>query len=504
MQTPTMTVPFEQSLANLFPQAVTPAGIILPHDPYHTVIARQHGIEVPSPISTHYRWPHPPSKPPFAVQKTTTEMLTENPRAYVLSGMGVGKTVCPVWAFDYLKSINMADKMLVACPLSTMSFTWLREFFDFTPGRRAVVLHGSKQRRLKLLAQDYDAYIINHDGVDVIYDELMDRKDIDTLTIDEIAVYRNNNPRSKRMRRFATHFKWGWGLTGAPTPQAVTDVWGIAQVLTPSTVTKYFTRFREELMVKVTPFKWLPRPGAKEMAYKVLQPSVRFALEDVTELPMYISRRIDIDLGPRQKEIYHAVKQHCRGLIDQHVITAANAAAAMSKLLQISLGYVYDATKGIVELDNGARLDALTDIIDSAEGKVIVVSVFKHALAGIQRAIEKAGHKALQISGDTPPGKRPGIFDEFQNGVEYKVLNGHPQCFAHGVTLTAADTVVWFGPTTSLEIYDQLNARIRRVGQMRKQQFLHLQATPVEEKLYSLTINKQQSQEGLLALFRDD
>jgi SNF2 family DNA or RNA helicase len=508
--TPLLTVPAAPEIVNLFPdfRPVDPTTGTIPHDLGSTVLLRKLGYDVPSPVSLYYDFPHPPGKPPFAVQKETVELLTENQRAYVLSGMGVGKTACPIWAFDYLRRLGLATRMVVFCPLSTLKFTWGRECFDFTPHLKVSVVYGSKRKRLDALAADADIYLINHDGWQVVGEELKQRPDIDVLCLDEIAVYRNSTDRSKWMQKFAQTKKWVWGMTGEPTPHAPTDVWGQAKIVTPHTVPKYFGRFRDELMVKWGPFKWLPRPNANELAYKALQPSVRFALEDVTELPPYISRRIDVELGPKQKEIYNQLRLHAYSLVDNHEITAANAGAALNKLLQVSLGWVYNAKGAIVQLDNDARLAALLDLLEAREhgSRVIVFSAFKHVLAGLEQAIRTAGHIVASVSGDTPAGKRGEIFDAFQNGDgpdAPDVLNAHPQCMAHGLTLTRADTIVWFGPITSLEIYDQANHRIRRVGQRKKQQFLHLQATPAERRLYSLLVNNQTMQNELLDMFRE-
>lgn len=499
-------VPLRPDIASLFPdlRPIDAAWGALTHDPSTTVMLRNLGLEVPSPVLHHYNWPHPPHKPPFDVQKETVCLLTENARAYVLSGMGVGKTACPIWAFDYLKGLGLATKMLVVAPLSTLSHTWLREIFDFCPHLRATVLYGTKEKRLDQLARtDVDIYVINHDGVKTIYPALAARKDIDTLCLDELAVYRNGNDRSKLMQKYAQGMKWVWGMTGSPAPNAPTDVWGQCRIVTPNTVPKFFTRFREHLMVKINAFKWVPRNDAMINAYKVMQPSARFALEDVTELPAFISRTVDFDLGAQQEQIYKNIKNHCFSLLGNQSITAVNAGAALNKLLQISLGWVYTNDGRVVKLDNDNRVNALLDIIDACENKVIVFSAFKHALAGLEAEMKADGIDVVSVSGDTPAGKRNEIFNAFQNTPKYRVLNAHPQCLAHGLTLTAADTIVWFGPITSLDIYDQANARIRRVGQKKKQQFIHIQGTPTEKKIYRLLIGKQDVQTQLLDLFRE-
>lgn len=505
-----LLVAFNQAIANLFPECPVNEQnqLVIPHGLAETTILRRHGIAAPAPMLSQYKWTG--QRTPFNVQKITCEMLSTNQRAYVLSGMGVGKTACPLWTYDFLRQTKQATRMLIDAPLSTLDFVWMREMFEVQSPYKGVVLHGSRKKRLKLLDQEFDFYIINHDGLATIYDALMERDDIDTLTIDELAVFRNKNERTATLRRFVNGdgkrrgpIKWAWGMTGSPAPEAPTDVYQQAKTLTPHTVPKYFSTFREQTMYRITPFRWLPLKDAVEKAYAVFKPSVRFTLEDVGELPPYISRRIDVKLGKRQREIYEAIRKDALAVLGTQTISAVNQGVIANKLLQISLGYVYDNTKGIVVLDNQHTIDAILDILDAAEHPVLIPVGYKHALAGITEAITRAGWKAVPVSGDTPANERAKIFAAFQQG-EYKALPCHPQCAAHGLTLTAADTVLWPGPIASLEIYDQFNARIRRTGQNKKQQFIHLQRTPAEKKLYSALTDKGNQQHSLLKLFEDE
>ena len=197
-----IVVPSRPDIINLFPdfKALSSNEGVIPHTPTSTVMLRNLGFDAPSPVLHPYKWPHPVWKPPFEVQKETVVMLTENQRAYVLSGMGVGKTACPLWAFDYLKGLGLASKMLVVAPLSTLKFTWGRECFDFVPHLKVSIVYGTKDQRLKALAEDADIYVINHDGVATVIKELEQRPDIDVLCLDELAVYRNASGRSKTMQ----------------------------------------------------------------------------------------------------------------------------------------------------------------------------------------------------------------------------------------------------------------------------------------------------------------
>lgn len=502
-----LAVPVAENLQNLFPAAkqIQFAGaphLLLPHQPTETFLLRRLGYEVPAPILTHYDWR---DGSPFSSQKSTAALLTLEQRAYVLNGMGTGKTKSALWAWDYLRSNNVCGKMLVSAPLSTLSFTWAREVFNTLPGRKCAVLHGSKKQRLqKLEDPDVDIFIINHDGHKVILDELLARTDINVLCIDELAVFRNGgSSRTKEMIKLANRMEWVWGMTGSPIPTSPTDAWAQARLVTPSRVPKYFGRYREELMTKVTAFKWHPKPDAVDKAYATLQPAVRFTLDDVTELPECVERTIDVEMGVKQAKIYKALVDQCYAAVKTEEITAANAGAVMMKLLQVSTGWVYSKERNVVALDNTKRIEALVDAISATDRKVLVFVPFKHALAGISDALKAEDIEHACVDGDTPAGERAQIFNLFQNTEKYRVLVAHPQCLAHGITLTAADTIIWFAPVTSLEIYDQANHRIRRVGQKHKQLVLHLQSTPVEKKIYKMLQSKQQVQNKLLKLFEE-
>ncbi len=505
------TSPSVEAVKNLWPHAkeVSLGGldhILVPHQPAESFMLRRIGYDVPAPILHNYVWPHPHGEPPFHAQRMTAAMMTSENRCYVLNGMGTGKTRAALWAYDYLRGNNLAKKMLVVAPLSTLNVTWGKEVFRVTPHLKVVVLHGAKAKRLKLLEEDADIYLINHDGLKVIFDEVMARVgtngDIDTLTIDELAVYRNGGAqRTKDMRKLAARMNWVWGMTGSPIPTSPTDAHAQATIINPSRVPKFFGRFREELMTRVTQFKWAPKKDAVERAYDALQPAVRFTLDDVYELPQTVTRWLDVDMGPNQARVYKDMKDTCVAAIKNQEITAANAGAALSKLLQVSTGWVYTADKNIVALDNDNRLEALIDAIQASDRKVLVFSPFKHNLAGISSRLTKESIDHATVSGDTSSNERSRLFNLFQNTDKFKVLNAHPQCLAHGLTLTAADTIIWYAPVTSLEIYDQANARISRVGQKHKQLVLHLQSTPVERKIYKMLYQKQEIQSKLLELF---
>jgi SNF2 family DNA or RNA helicase len=508
-------VPFNVQVEGLFPKGKRHKFMeqdywLVPHSETEVYLLRKLGFEVPAPVLTQYDFPMQPGMSAFEVQKKTCALMTMAQRCYVLNGMGTGKTKCAIWSYDYLRRQKRANKMLVVAPLSTLTFVWLRELFEACPHLSGAVLHGDKKSRLKKLADmTTDVYIINHDGVQVIAKELAQRQDIDVLCIDELAKYRNKSERTKVMVALAARMPWVWGMTGSPMPHEPTDVFYQCKVVTPGTVPRYWSNFRSEVMYPLGNVqKWVPKADAVERAYEVLQPAVRFTIDEVQELPPCIERFVDVEMGKVQSKVYKDIVAHCQSAFTNgDLITAANAGAAMSKLMQISMGWVYTTDSAgnskTLPLDNAKRIEALVDAIESTNRKVLVFVPFIHALDGIAAALTTEQIDHAVVSGDTPAKERNNIFTLFQNTGKYQVLLAHPQCVAHGITLTAADTIVWFGPITSLEIYDQANHRIKRVGQKHKQQIIHLQSTPVERKIYKMLQAHQDVQQSFLKMFAD-
>jgi SNF2 family DNA or RNA helicase len=426
--------------------------------------------------------------------------MVENPRFYNLNHMGTGKTKTALWSWDYLNRQGLAGKLLVVAPLSTLNFVWAAEVFSTLPGRKVQVLHGSRAVRLERLKQPADIYAINHDGLKVIEAELQARTDIDVLVLDELAVYRNQSDRSKRMRRFAQRFRTVWGMTGAPMPTEPTDVWGQCAIITPHTAPRFRSHARDMLMLNIGPYLWKPKHNAVETAFSWMQPSCRYALEDVVELPPVISRTLDVPMSDEQQATYKKVATVMATMVKNKQITAANAGAAMSKLIQITGGWVYTKRPEFVRVDPTPRIVAMADLINSCNEKVLIAIPYRHMIEGISKILSMKGVDIEHccVHGDTP--KREEFFNLFQHTDKFKVMLVHPQCVAHGLTLTAASMVIWYSPITSLETYEQFNARITRIGQKHKQQIVHLQASPVEKKIYRMLQEHQAMQNRFLEL----
>ena len=504
-----LAVPRTVGMMRLFPEGKPLKDLwVIKHGLAEYLLLRRLGFRVPNPISCYYDWPSGDGKRPFSVQRVTSSLITASPRAYVLNDMGTGKTRAALWGWHYLRGNGYAGKLLVVSPLSTLNLVWANEAFAVLPDVKVQVLWGTKKKRLERLADpEAEIFIINHDGIRVLADELKQHPEIDVMVIDELATYRNSNDRSKFMLKFAERFKFVWGMTGSPMPNEPTDVWMQCKIITPHTVPKFKAHARDMLMIKKSEYTWVPKRDAVDRAYSWMQPAVRFTLDDVVELPEIVERYVDVPMTKTQEQVYTKVANEFVAMVGTDQINAANAAAAMNKLLQIAGGYVY-SDKGVVKLDADPRKEILVDLIRAATGKVLVFSPFRHMVTGLSELFgSDPKHpdfiEHAVIHGDVPNGQRNTIFEAFQKTAQYKVLLAHPGCMAHGLTLTAADTIIWYCPLPNYEIYEQANARIRRVGQKHRQQIIHLQGTPVERRLYALLRKKAKIQDMLLSLFAD-
>lgn len=474
--------------------------VAVPHRIDEVRVLRNLGIGAPSPIEHHYEFPG--LHKPFNAQLTTSSFLTLNPKAFVLNDMGTGKTLSTLWAFDFLRSRGLAKKMLVTCPLSTMERTWGDEIFANFPHLNFVVLHGSKERRLKLLQQDADVYIINHHGMKVILPELV-ASDIDTFVIDELAVFRNaSTDLWKTAHKIAQNRERVWGLTGTPTPNAPTDAFAQVRLIAPERVPKYFGKFRDMVMRQFGPFKWVARESATEIVAEAMQPAVRFTRRDCLDLPPTLTLYRHAQLSAEQNKAYKEMVAKLIMEFQGEQVQAVNEAVKMSKLVQIACGVVYDSSGAEVCLPHQPRIDVVKEIIEEAAAKVIVFVPFKSAIPVIEAALQAEGYTTASISGDVSKRDRDRIFHDFQSEKDPHVLVAQPAAMSHGLTLTAANVVCWYAPITSNDIFEQANARVARPGQKHTTLIAMIEGTPVERRIYERLQGKQKMQGTLLDMVR--
>lgn len=470
--------------------------VAVPHRVDDVKVLRNLGIKAPSPVLYRYNWSG--QFQPFFAQRQTVDFLTMHPRAFVLNDMGTGKSLATLWAFDYLRSIGRATKMLVVCPLSTMERTWADEVFRHFPHLNTSVIHGTKDRRLKLLAADADIYIINHHGVRTVLPDLLARQDIDTLVLDELAIYRNASTELwKGANKLAQGRVRVWGLTGTPTPNAPTDAWAQCRLIAPERVPRYFGAWRDAVMQQFGQFKWLPRPGSTDIVVEAMQPAIRFTRDQCVDLPDAIYQTRHAAMTPEQSRAYNDMLKQLFTEFNGDGVQAVNEAVKVSKLMQIACGVVYGTNGEEVVLPNKPRLDVVREVIDEAATKVIVFVPYKSVLRYVEGELSKT-YKTASICGETSKSERDRIFSDFQhNAGGIQVLVAQPAAMSHGLTLTAASTVVWYSATTSNEIYEQANARITRPGQKHTQFLVNIEGSPVERLAFA-RLQKKQTMQGIL------
>jgi len=439
---------------------------------------------VPSPINGKYDWPG--QFTPFDHQRTTAAFLTMHKRAFCFNEQGTGKTGAAIWAADFLMKQGIIRRALIICPLSIMSSAWLTDLFKVAMHRTVDIAHGNSAARKEIIKSGSDFVIINYDGVEIVRDEIANGG-FDLFIVDEATHYKNaQSKRWKVLNSLITPSSWLWMMTGTPAAQSPLDAYGLAKLVNPKSVPRFFGAFRDMVMYKVTQFKWVQKDTATETVFNALQPAIRFTKQQCLDLPEMTYTKRDVELTPQQKKYYQQIKKDMVAVAAGEQITAANAAVNMNKLLQISCGAVYTDTGEVVEFDIKNRYRVLKEVIDESSQKVLVFVPFKHAIDLLSTKLTEDNITNEIIRGDVSAAKRTEIFKRFQETASPRVLIIQPQAAAHGVTLTAANTIVWWGPVPSLETYAQANARVHRSGQKHPCTVVQLVGSQVEKRMYSL------------------
>ena len=453
---------------------------------------------------SEYEWPRPHGFTPFDHQKTTSEFLVNNRKAFCFNEQGTGKTASVIWAVDYLMQLGLVKRVLVICPLSIMKSAWQQDLFKFAIHRTVSVAYGAAKKRKEIVNAGSEFVIINFDGVGIVKKEIVDGK-FDLIVVDEASAYKNNKTeRWKDLRDLTKVIKGLWMLTGTPAAQSPVDAYGLARLVNPNAVPLYVSHFKDQVMYKVSDFRWVPRPEAKHIVHKALQPAIRFKKKDCLDLPPVTFIDRDAPLTPQQLSYYKKLKQEMLIEADGEEISAVNAAVKINKLLQISGGAVYTDTGEVLEFDVSSRLKVVHEVIDETSNKVLVFVPFTHTIELLEKYLTKHGVTSAVINGAVSVNRRTDIVTHFQNNDQPKVLIIQPQAASHGLTLTAADTIIWYAPCTSVETYLQANARIDRPGQVNPMTIVHLSGSPVEHRMYSMLRGNVANHNEIIELYRKE
>ena len=464
-------------------------------------LLRNLGIkDVPSPILGRYSWPG--MFTPFDHQRTTADFLTLNPRCYVFNEAGTGKTGAAAWAADYLMTQGKVKRVLVICPVSIMETAWRSDLFKTVMHRTVAIAQGSRTQRQAIIAKDYEFVIINFDGVKVVSKELMEGG-FDLIIVDEANAVKNVS--TDRWKYLAALIKPNtrlWLMTGTPASQSPIDAYGLAKLVNPDSVPKFFGAFRDKVMLKLTQYKWVPRQNSQQIVHDILQPAIRFTKAECLDLPDLLYSTREVPLTPQQMKYYETMRKQMMVVAAGSEITAVNAAAMLNKLLQVSQGAVYTDDGSVVEFDVTNRVTALMEVIESTDNKVLIFVPYRHTLDMLRESLTKDGYAVEAIQGGMPPNQRAEIIKRFQTEDNPRILLLSPQATAHGITLTKADQVVWWGPVSSTEIYLQANSRAHRAGQVNHVTVTHLQGSPVERRMYTMLQSNIDLHQGLVDLYK--
>ena len=465
-----------------------------PHTLYNLQLARWIGLPVPPPLAD-YDWPG--RFTPFAKQRDMSNFMTVHPRCLNLSDMGTGKTLAALWAADFIMQQHPGLRALIVAPLSTLHRVWSDAVFQHLIGRRkCVVLHGTKSKRQELLNKDIDFYIVNFDGVSVIKKELENRSDIQIIIVDEASAYRDaTTKRHKTARAVLATRSYLWLMTGTPVPNSPTDSYGLAKLVN-NAFGESFLNCKSRMMEQVSKWKWLPKPGAHEMAHRLMQPSIRVSIDECLDLPPQLVERRDVELSNEQVEAYKTLKRDCVLALEKGEITAVNEAVLRLKLIQIACGAVYDTDHEVNKLNAQPRIEVLREVMQECHDKIIVFSPLTSVVHMLKTELSN-DYACAVITGAVSAKERATIFRDFQEQDNPRVIIADPGTMAHGLTLTAATCIIWYAPTDRTELYLQANKRVDRPGQTKTNVVVQLAATKIEREIFR-RLEANESMQGLV------
>ena len=406
---------------------------------------------------------------PHEYQSFATDYIEHHPISALLIDMGLGKTVITLTAlFDLLFDSFEIHKVLVVAPLRVGLISWPDELkkWEHLHFLKSSIVIGTEMERLKALKAEADIYIINRENLEWLVMKSGYKFDFDTVVIDELSSFKNGrSKRHKALMQVRPYVKRIIGLTGTPAGNGLMDLWAEFKCLDyGSRLGRFITRYREEYFIPdkrngMVVFSYKPQYGAEARIYsKISDITISMKAIDHLKMPDLIEVERQVELDDYELGLYKELVEEMVLELKDKEITSANAAVLTGKLLQIANGAIYTDSGEMVEIHD-RKLDELEDIIEAANGKPLLVAYwFRHDLERIKKRLDKLGvvYKTL----DKPENIRQWNDKELQVGLI------HPASAGHGLNLqSGGNTLVWFGLTWSLELYQQTVARLYRQGQ---------------------------------------
>lgn len=440
---------------------------------------------------------------PHNYQQFAIDFITNNPITAILLDMGMGKTAITLMAIQYLMYETFeVSKVLVICPLR-VTRTWRDEIqkWEQLQGLSYSIVTGTATQRKKALAADADIYIINRENVPWLVDKSGAPFSFDMVVIDELSSFRNHQTaRHKALMKVRSGIQRIVGLTGTPASQGLMDLFAEFKVLDMGQRLGRFigqyrlNYFRPDKVNGNIVYSYKLLPGAEEKIYEKIQDiTISMKAVDFLDMPELISNEYPVYLDAEEMDKYESLKKDLILSTPEHEVTAANAASLVNKLSQMANGAVYTDDENTITFHD-KKLDALEDIIESANGRPILVAYwFKHDYKRIVERFNQIGVKYMKIDSDESITK--------WNNREIPVALIHPASAGHGLNLQqGGNTMVWFGITWSLELYQQCVCRLYRQGQTEGTvTIIHLISRgTIDEKIMKALSEKDNTQASLI------
>ena len=441
---------------------------------------------------------------PHDYQKYATEFIESHPIAAVILQMGLGKTVCTLTAIEHLMYDTFeVSKVLIVAPLRVAKVTWSDEIdkWDHLSHLTYSVAVGSEKERLSALKKKADLYMINRENLQWLIEKSGLPFDYDMVVLDELSSFKSWQ--SKRFRAFMKvrpKVQRVVGLTGTPSSNGLMDLFAEFKCLDMGErLGRFITQYRNSFFIPdrmngQVVYSYKLRPFAEEEIYRRIGDiTISMKALDHLKMPELIENRYPVYMDDGEKQQYESMKKNLiLPYLENEAITAANAAALSGKLCQMANGAVY-SDEGSVAHIHDRKLDALEDIIEAAQGPILLCYWFKHDLERITRKLDELKVEYARISSD-------GSIRMWNEG-KFQVGLIHPASAGHGLNLQAGGNhIVWFGLTWSLELLEQTNARLWRQGQRAETvvvQYL-VTAGTIDERILDAISKKEKDQNALI------
>ena len=431
-------------------------------------------------------------------QEYATKFIEENEESAVFLECGLGKSVITLTAIKNLMARGEVSRVLVVAPLRVGKTTWPEEIgkWDHLAGLTYAVAIGSVAERLSAVKAKADITIINRENVEWLIDKSGMPFDYDMLVIDELSSFKSfKAKRFKALLKVRPQITRVVGLTGTPSSNGLMDLWAEFRLLDlGERLGRYITRYRlayftPDKRIAQVLFSYKPLPGAEERIYdKIDDITISMRASDYLKLPSLVMNTMVVEMGDKEKEIYDNLCDDMVVSLGDNEIDAVNAASLSNKLLQMANGAVYGEEQSVHHIHD-EKLNALEDLIESANGKPVLVAYwFKHDLVRIKAKFPFV--REIKTDADIRAWNRGEI--------EVGVI--HPASAGHGLNLqTGGSTLIWFGLTWSLELYQQTNARLYRQGQKNTVVIHHIVTKgTIDERVLKALEKKEKTQNSLI------